>query len=73
MSLRYDEVWSVPAHRVEEFFNNRDCLGCTVSVSSLPDRRLGSLSYPQTEVILEGEHAEELYRAFFLNFLSGGA
>ena len=73
MPVRYDEVWSVSARRITEYFNRVGCAGCEITVSPLPDRQLGKLNFPQTRVIIEGENAEILHSAFSVNFLCGGA
>ena len=65
----YDEVWAVDAKRVEVFFmeNPGD-----VTVISMPDRRLGSMTMPQTRIVIRGENADELYRRFYLSFMTAG-
>lgn len=73
MPVRYDEVWSVPARRIEEYFKTAHKAGCEISVTSLPERALGKLSFPQTRVVIDGDCAEDVHRAFSINFLCGGA
>ena len=65
----YDEVWAVDAKRVEDFFmeNPGD-----VTVISMPDRKLGSMTMPQTRIIISGENADELYHRFYLSFMTAG-
>lgn len=65
----YDEVWSVKAEEVREFFSGREG---DVSVIPLPDKKIGAVALPQTRVIIQGDNAEELYRQFFFRFLRGG-
>lgn len=65
----YDEVWAVDADRIEAFF--REHPG-DVTVIPLPDRRLGSMVMPQTRIIITGENADELYRRFYLSFMTAG-
>lgn len=65
----YDEVWAVDADRIEAFF--REDPG-DVTVIPLPDRRLGSMVMPQTRIIITGENADELYRRFYLSFMTAG-
>lgn len=71
--MRYDEIWSIPEKRIREYFASVNADGCKIFVTPLSDRQLGGLGFPQTRVIIDGEHAEELHKAFSLNFLSGGA
>lgn len=80
--MTYDEIWGYPLSQIEEFILSRGGLKsgesyqldrCAVNVDPLPDRIVGSLSFPQTRVRIEGEAAEEFYHQFYLHFLSGGA
>lgn len=36
------------------------------------DRTLGSMTMPQTRIIISGENADELYRRFCLRFMTAG-
>ncbi|MBQ9662643.1 MAG: hypothetical protein IJV40_05780 [Oscillospiraceae bacterium] len=65
----HDEIWAIPADRITAFFQNRIA---EVTIIPLENRRLGSLSFPQTRVMITGENAEEVHREFVLNFLSAG-
>ena len=65
----YDEVWAVDADRVKEFFSGKPG---DVRVITLPDRRLGSMTMPQTRIIISGENADELYHHFYLSFMTAG-
>lgn len=67
--MMYDEVWAVDAKRVEAFFRKNPG---DVTVISLPDRRLGSMTMPQTRIMIRGENADELYRRFYLSFMTAG-
>lgn len=67
--IMYDEVWAVDAKRVEAFF--RENPG-DVTVEPLPDRKLGSMTMPQTRIVIRGENADELYRRFYLSFMTAG-
>lgn len=73
MPVKYDEIRSVPEKRIREYFASAGTGGCEIAVTPMPERQIGRLSFPQTRVVIEGERAEEVYRAFSLNFLSGGA
>lgn len=65
----YDEVWAVDARRVKKFFKEHPDV---VTVISLPDRTLGSMTMPQTRIIITGDNADELYRRFYLSFMTAG-
>lgn len=65
----FDEVWAVDARRIEAFFRE---YGGEAEVLPLPERKIGTIPVPQTRVIITGEDAEEVYRKFFLHFISAG-
>ena len=67
--MTYDEIWAVDPKRVEAFFSDQ---GDDVTVIPLPDRHLRSMVMPQTRIIITGENAEELYRRFYLAFMTAG-
>lgn len=67
--MMYDEVWAVDSKRIKAFF--RDNPG-DVTVIPLPERTLGSMTMPQTRIIITGENADELYRRFYLSFMTAG-
>lgn len=61
--------------RLATWFENADCLGCTVELAPKPDRVLSkTVSLPVTALRIEGERkaAQRLYRAFELAFMSAG-
>ena len=68
---KYDEVWALDSERVRLFFedHNEDE---NVIVTALPERKLGSISIPQTRIIIAGENADDLYHRFLLQFISAG-
>ena len=68
----YDEVWAVDAGRVDSFFKERWGGAADVCVIALPERRVGTLAFPQTRIVISGERAEEVYHSFFLHFASAG-
>lgn len=68
--MMYDEVWAVDSKRIKAFF--RDHPGDDVTIIPLPDRTLGSMTMPQTRIIITGENADELYRRFYLSFMTAG-
>lgn len=65
----YDEVWAVDAKRIKAFFSKNPG---EVTVIPLPDRTLGSMTMPQTRIIITGENADELYRRFYFSFMTAG-
>jgi hypothetical protein len=67
--MKYDEVWAVDAKRIEAFFEENPG---DAAVIPLPDRTLGSMTMPQTRIIISGENADELYRRFYLSFMTAG-
>lgn len=69
MDPSYDEVWAVDAERVRRFFGDRKG---DVTVMDLPAKSVGPVEVPQTRIIIRGEDADELYRRFFLHFISAG-
>ena len=66
---KYDEVWAVDAGRIETFFKDHSN---DVTVIPLPDRTLGSMTMPQTRIIITGDKADELYQRFYLSFMTAG-
>ena len=65
----YDEIWAVDAERIKAFFRKNPG---EVTVIPLPDRTLGSMIMPQTRIIIRGDDADELYRRFYLSFMTAG-
>lgn len=82
--MRYDEIWGVSYRRIWEYFAALDGVtqtgegdfllnGVSITLVKLADKRLGSLTIPQTRVVLLGDEAvKEIYHSFFLRFLSAG-
>lgn len=64
-----DEIWAVSAERITAFFQNRNA---EVTITPLEPRKIGSMSFPQTRVVIDGENAEEEHRAFMVNFMTLG-
>ena len=80
-----DEEWRVTTERIEEFFASLpdtsrigaglyECGLCRVRIEKLENYVLGSLSFPNTRVRIEGseEETEALYKKFFYTFISAG-
>lgn len=65
----YDEIWAVDAARIEAFFSEHPG---DVTAIPLPYKTVGSMTLPQTRVIISGENADELYRRFYLSFMTAG-
>lgn len=82
--MHQEEIWAVPLDRITGFFLRQaetvpagDWLywkDCIVILQTLPPRPMGPWPIPQTRVIIHGpdEQAKELYRRFFLTFVSAG-
>lgn len=78
------EIWAVTYERIERFFMNQPDVepsdegfmfgSCIVRITSMDNRKLGSLSFPQTEVSFDGCSCdlEKLYERFRMNFISAG-
>lgn len=65
----YDEVWAVETNRVVQFFKEHRG---DVTIITLPDKTVGSMTMPQTQVIIQGENADELYWQFRMHFMTAG-
>ena len=65
----YDEVWAVDAERIRAFFKDHRY---EVTIEPLADRKLGSMVMPQTRIVITGDDADELYRRFYLAFMTAG-
>ncbi len=79
------EIWSIPYERIRDFFLAQDdvrileegcfsCGQCEVRLLSLPFRRVGRFSFPQTYVEFSGPDTdtEKIHRRFVLQFTSAG-
>ena len=83
--MEYNEIWAVDAARIKSFFLSLkdaglkdegmiSCGECSVRLTPLPAHPVGPVDVPRTKVEITGEDAaaEELYRRFFLRFISAG-
>lgn len=82
--MHKEEIWAVPLDRIAAFFLRQpetvpagEALlwkACVVTLRSVPPRPMGPWPIPQTKVTIQGpdEQAKELYRRFFLTFVSAG-
>lgn len=77
--------WAVSFDRVDGFLRSDPEIApqtsgkyvykaCEITLERLPDRRLGSLVFPQSRVELSGadEDVEKIYRKLLLQFASAG-
>lgn len=82
--MQRSEIWAVDCSRVEDFFRSQPDVNptggefrygsCEIRLESLPLRRMGGLSFPQTCVSFNGEeeNVNEIYHRFFMRFVSAG-
>lgn len=82
--MERSEIWAVEAGRIAAFFRSLpDVLetetgfrarDCEILVAKLEDRCVGRLHFPQTQVQFRGgeEAVGQMYRRFFLRFVSAG-
>ena len=83
--MKYDETWAVDITRIERFFLSMEnaektagdlirCCKCSVKLTALSGHAVGPVEVPRTRVEITGEEAaaKELYRRFFLRFISAG-
>ena len=67
--MTFNEVWAIPHEQIEEFFQAHSW---EAEVVPLPHKKVGAICLPQTRVIINGLHAEEIHQQFVLHFLSAG-
>ncbi len=83
--MEYNEIWAVDMARMERFFLSLEgaeaaaggvirCGKCDVRLTPLSGHPVGPLEVPRTRVEISGEdeEARDLYRRFFLRFISAG-
>ena len=79
----FDEIWALKYEQVCAFFEEQPGMlvhsrghyteeRAEITLSPLPEKRVGSLSFPQTRVRIEGDGAVEISRRFRLRFLTAG-
>ncbi len=79
------EIWAIPRERIERFFQSQNdvrpdgCGGfsfgrCEIRITTMPEREIGRLRFPQTQMEFEGPEAdtEKIHRRFVLQFISAG-
>ncbi|MBR4473441.1 MAG: hypothetical protein IKS55_07355 [Oscillospiraceae bacterium] len=79
------EIWAIPLDRIERFFQSQNDVRpngddgfsfgqCKIRITSMSEREIGSLRFPQTQMEFEGPDAdtEEIHRRFVLQFISAG-
>ena len=81
--MRIEENWAVPAHRIDAFFRQQPDVSpaengfrfgdCQITLTPLPMTE-GFFAVHRTLVVMEGaeEPLRQIYRRFFLQFLSAG-
>ena len=79
-----DENWGIPMERVQLFFTQQpDAVqtaegfvfrDCRVQLTPLPGKAMRQWEFPRTRVQMEGgeDAVKDIYRRFFLRFLSAG-
>lgn len=82
--MTMDENWAIPAERVRQFFSQQPDVvragegfayrDCRILLTPLRGQPLGQWELPRTHIQIEGggEAVREIYRRFFLRFLSAG-
>ena len=79
------EIWAIPLDRIERFFQSQNDVRpngngdfsfgqCEIRITSMPEREIGRLRFPQTQMEFEGPDAdtERIHRRFVLQFISAG-
>ena len=78
------EIWAIRRERIERFFQSQKdvrlngggfaCGQCEIRITPLPEREIGRLRFPQTQMEFEGPKAdtEKIHRRFVLQFISAG-
>ena len=79
------EIWAIPRERIERFFQSQNDVRpsgeggfffgqCEIRITSMPDREIGRLRFPRTQMEFEGPEAdtEKIHRRFVLQFISAG-
>ena len=82
--MRKEEIWAVPLAQAKAFFQQQPDVndlaqgfrfaGCSITVTELPPRGEGFWCMPQTKITMEGpeEDLNQIYRRFFVQFVSAG-
>ena len=84
--MMIEETWSISGERITEFLLAQDdvrlvgdsCFSfrqCKIYLKVLPQRVVGSLGFPQTQISFYGseQDTEVIYRRFVFQFISAGA
>ena len=79
------EIWSISRERIECFFQSQNDVrpngdggfffeACEIRITSMPEREIGRLRFPQTQMAFEGPETdtEKIHRRFVLQFISAG-
>ena len=81
--MRINENWAVSTARIEAFFNEQPDVSCCdgvykfgdCTITLMPDMgNIGAITVSRTQVCFEGpdEQVKDIYKRFFLRFLSAG-
>ena len=83
--MRKQEIWAIRRERIESFFRSQNGVRpngdgafsfgqCEIRVTAMPERQIGRLRFPQTQMEFEGpeEDTETIHRRFVLQFISAG-
>lgn len=83
--MQIREIWAIPGERILRFLQSQNDVrpngdggfffgGCEIRMTVLPEREIGRLRFPQTQMVFEGPEAdtEEIHRRFVLQFISAG-
>ena len=82
--MEFNETWGIEYSRAAAFFDQqtdvlREAEGryrygdAEITLTRLPDKRMGSLRFARTELsICGGTDADDIHRRFFMRFLSAG-
>lgn len=83
--MRIQEIWAIPRERIEGFFRAQSDIRqdgdgvfsfgrCEIRATALPERQIGRLRFPQTQMEFAGPDADtqEIHRRFVLQFISAG-
>ena len=81
--MDYDEIWGISFPRVSGYFaslgdveKHSDSFftfgNARIELEELPEKKMGSMRIARTNVKITGTDADEIYRRFYLRFLSAG-
>ena len=84
--MRKQEIWAIRRERIESFFRSQNDVRpngdgaftfgrCEIRVTAMPERQIGRMCFPQTQVEFEGPETDtkKIYHRFVMQFSSAGA